>query len=134
MREILKDMVHGLDNTIINKIFASFSKFSKGYFYNSIEYSEEISPGTLQKRIFVDEFIAKVRDVNFDPMSAPKRPEPKAHVEPLSVQNLNLNLTGHVQKFGIQPEDTDPKRVLGKLEKVLDDLMKSPSLCNIYNY
>ena len=108
--------------------------FSEVDLYNSVEYSEEISPGTLQKRIFVDEFIAKVRDVNFDPMVAPKKPEQKPYVEPLSVQNLNLNLTGHVQKVGIQPEDTDPKRVLGKLEKILDDLMKSPSLCNTFHF
>jgi hypothetical protein len=82
----------------------------------------------LQKRIFADEFLAKVRDVNFDPILVPKKPEQKAYVEPLGVQNINL--VGQTQKVGIQPEDTDPKRVLEKLQKVLDDLMQSPSLCN----
>jgi len=127
IRDALKNMVHGLDSNTINTIFDSF------------KYNQNISKGSLQRKIFVDELFAKVRDINFDPLETLRKPEAvEAAAELADIHNILKNsdlIYQHPPDFTlkptIDPADADPKRVLGKLEKILFDLMDSPAFKNI---
>ena len=86
----------------------------------------------MQRRIFTDEFLARVKNSNFDSILLTKKPEyEKTFMEPQALQDMKRNYQGGIDytlKPAINVNDSDPKRVLGKLEKILSDLMNSPAL------
>jgi len=119
LREILKNMVYGLDSLTLNTIFDTF------------KYTESISQDSLQRKIFVDEFFAKVRDIDFTPVQPPKKSEIKAtSIGPINFQSRNNMKEDSPVKISSNLVDTDPKNVLGKLERILSELMNSSALKN----
>lgn len=92
----------------------------------------------MQRKIFVDELFAKVRDINFNPLEVLRKPEiveAAAEIEDLQnfIKNTDLihqQPPDYILKPAIDPADADPKRVLEKLEKILSDLMAAPAFSN----
>mgnify|MGYP003578153221 CR=1 FL=1 len=140
LRDTLKNMIYGLDSVTINTIFDSFSNFSLSQLSKiNKEYNQNISKGSLQRKIFVDELFAKVRDINFDPLETLRKPESvEAAAELADIHNIlqSSDLIYHqppdfTLKPTVDPADADPKRVLEKLEKILYDLLEAPAFSNL---
>lgn len=124
----------------IQSLIPSVSFFNYFKLIHLSEYNQNISKGSLQRKIFVDELFAKVRDINFDPLEVMRKPEiAEAAAEIEDLQNFIKNSDllhqqpgDYILKQAIDPADADPKRVLEKLEKILSDLMAAPAFSNHY--
>lgn len=101
-----------------------------------LEYNETVSYDTLQRKVFVDEFIAKVKDTEFKPPEPRQKQEtlPQHILDSINLQNINIKPKDDIYslKPSVNPDDTDPKRILEKLEKILSELMSSPVMSIIY--
>ena len=117
-------MIPSIDNNIIDTLLDDLSKENK--FSECVEHTQKIQQDNLQNNIFIDEFIANIKNVKFAQKQDLKKINevlPEKNEPSKKPQEFDTN----AQFFKPKPaqSEVDTTAVLSKLQKILKDLIES---------